>query len=329
VLVGGCPPVDPVAPQADWNLVLSDLPGGLLSVSGTASDDVYVVGADPGDGSSVYHYDGVAWTKLNTFASGGLWWISDRLVGDSFFMVGDGGLALRYRPASGGFETLATPGDETLFGVWGTLPSNVFAVGGDATNPDASGVIWHFDGTTWTAQDTTAINPGGIPLLFKVWGRSDSEIYAVGTRGTLLRYDGTSWSQLSSPTTRTLFTVHGNDDVVVACGGSQSGVIVESTGAAFADVTPTGLVQMNGAFAASSTVLTVGREGGVAFRGTSDWAGEDTGLNLDLVLDYHAAWVDSEGGIWAVGGNIIGDPQTDGLVVYYGIEDIATDISPN
>lgn len=329
VLAGGCPPADPGVPQADWNLVLSELPGGLLSVSGTASEDVYVVGADPGDGPGVYHYDGSTWNKLNTFAGGGLWWISDRLVGDSFFMVGDGGLALRYRPATGAFETLVTPGVETLFGVWGTSPSNVFAVGGDSNNPDASGVIWHFDGTTWTAQDTAAINPDGIPLLFKVWGRSDNEIYAVGTRGTILRYDGTSWSQLASPTTRTLFTVHGNDDVVVACGGSQSGVIVESTGGAFADVSPAGVVQMNGAFASSGTVLTVGREGGVAFRSPSGWAGEETGLNLDLVLDYHAAWVDPDGGIWAVGGNIIGDPQTDGLVAYYGTEDIATTISSN
>lgn len=331
VMTGGCPQVDPGTPQADWKVVLSELPGGLLSVSGTASDDVIVVGADPRDGGGpqVFHHDGAQWTKLNTGASGDLWWITDRQVGDSFFMVGEGGMALRYRPATRAFEQLATPGGPTLFGVWGTSPNNVFAVGGDSTDPDASGVIWHFDGTTWTAQDTGAINPDGIPLLFKVWGRSESEIYAVGTRGTILRFDGTNWSPMTSSTTRPLFTVHGNDDVVVACGGSQSGVILESTGGVFADVTPTGLVQMNGAFAAGGTVLTVGREGGVAFRGASGWTSEDTGLNLDLVLDYHAAWIDPDGGIWAVGGNIIGEPQTDGLVVYFGTESVGTTITSN
>lgn len=324
----GCTPSEPQPPSADWNLVLSELPAGLLSVSGNSADDVYVVGADSGDGPAAYHYDGTTWTKLSTGASGDLWWTTDRQVGDSFFMVGDAGLALRYRPAAGTFERLTTPGSETLFGVWGSSPNNLFAVGGDSADADTTGVIWRFDGTTWTTMDTTNVNPDGIPLLFKVWGRSDNEVYAVGTRGTILRFDGTSWSQLASPTTRTLFTVHGNDDIVVACGGSQSGVIVESVGGgSFVDVSPAGVLQMNGTFAGSDTTLTVGREGAVAFRDAGGWASEETGLNLDLVIDYHAAWIDPDGGVWAVGGNIIGEPQTDGVVAYFGTASIGSTIS--
>lgn len=327
--IAGCPGAPtPPSDQPSWKLVLAELDGGLLSVSGTAADDVYVVGADPldGPGPQVIHYDGQRWTRLNTGAAGDLWWITDRLVGDSFYMVGEQGLALRYRPTTGVFEPLETPTSATLFGVWGARPDNLFAVGGSENDPDTSGVILRFDGTIWTTEDLSAINPAGIPVLFKVWGRGDDDVYVVGARGAILHYDGTTWTPLISPTDRTLFTVHGNDDLVVACGGSQSGVIIESIGGDFSDVTPAGVLQMNGTFAAGDTVLTVGREGAVARRGASGWAGEDTGLDLDLILDFHATWVDPTGGIWAVGGNIIGEPRTLGMVVRYGTGDIGTQL---
>ncbi len=327
-LVSGCPTGTP-PPQADWNRVLSGLPGGLLSVSGTSATDVIAVGANSNDGRGplVLHYDGEQWTRLNSGASDDLWWISDRRVGDSFFMVGENGLALRFRPDSGAFEQPVTPGNATLFGVWGVRPENVFAVGGDVSEPDTSGVIWRYDGATWTAVDVASIDPDGIPALFKVWGRNESEIYAVGARGAILRYDGLTWTQLASPTTRSLFTVHGNDDLVIACGGAQSGVIIESTGGAFVDVTPAATLQMNGGFAPSTgDSITVGREGAIAYRRSGAWENEDTGLNLDVILDYHAAWIDPDGGVWAVGGNIAGEPRSEGLLSYFGAADIATEV---
>lgn len=340
-LIAGCPGNTP-APQNGntngngddtngkrWSLVLSGQPAGLLSASGTSAADVYAVGADPGDGSGplILHYDGQRWTRLVSGAASDLWWVSDRQVGDSFFMVGENGLVLRYRPSTDAFEEQQTPGDATLFGIWGVRPDNVWAAGGDVNDPDTSGVIWHYDGTAWTAADVTAIDAAGIPVLFKVWGRSEDEIYAVGARGVILRYDGTSWTQLDSPTTRTLFTVHGNPALVVATGGAQSGVIVESTGGAFADVTPAGALQMNGAFAPpAGDAVAVGREGAVALRRSGAWVNEDTGLGLDVTLDYHAAWIDQEGGIWAVGGSIVGEPRTDGVLSYFGGEQIATQL---
>lgn len=319
VLLGGCPQTPPAEPG--WQLVLSGLGGGLLSVSGTSSTDVYAVGADPGDGGGplVLHYDGNAWTRLRSGAGGDLWWITDRLVDDSFFLGGENGLILRYRPAGGAFETQTTPGTETIFGVWGQRAERVFAVGGDIGEPDTSGVIWHFDGAQWTKQDTSALGANGIPVLYKVWGRSENEVYACGARGTLLRFDGANWTALPTPTTRTLFTVHGNDSLVVACGGAQSGVIVESTGGNFSNVTPAGALQMNGVFVpATGAPITVGLEGAIALRGSGGWAADDTGLNLDLTLDYHAAWIDPQGGIWAVGGNIRGEPRTDGVLAHFG-----------
>ena len=36
--------------------------------------------------------------------------------------------------------------------------------------------------------------------LKDVWGNSENDIYAVGLSGTILRYDGTSWSPMSAGT---------------------------------------------------------------------------------------------------------------------------------
>jgi len=323
----GCNPSPPVA-RPEWRVVLSDLPAGLLSVSGTSAADVYAVGADPGDGAGPYvlHYDGEGWARRLTAVVGSdLWWISDRIIDGSFYMVGEHGLILRYQPATGTFDAQAPLEDVTLFGVWGLRSDFIMAVGGNINEPDTSGVIWRFDGTGWTTVDVTTINAEGIPVLFKVWGRSDDEVYAVGAGGVILRFDGEEWRQLPSPTSRSLFTVHGNDQIVVACGGAQSGVVVEAEGGPFADVTPAGMLQMNGAFVPpNGEGVLVGRESAVAFREGQTWVVTETGLDVDRTLDYHAAWVDPDGGVWAVGGNIVGNPRFDGLLAYSGTRPVGT-----
>jgi len=331
LLAAGCDPgTTPPDDQARWQQPLSDLPGGLLSVSGTSATNVYAVGADgDGNGPMVVHYDGTDWTRLDTDAVGDLWWISDRPIGDAFFMVGEAGLILRFDRTMGTFEQYPTPADNiTLYGIWGTQENNLVAVGGDPNNPDPSGVIWRFNGQEWTAEDVTDIDPLGIPVLFKVWGRSASEIYACGARGIVLRYDGAAWTEIPTPTTRTLFTIHGNADRVVACGGIQTGVIIELQGDAFVDVTPVGAVQMNGTFsAAGGDSVTVGQEGAVAWRRATNWDVVDTGLNLDPLLSYHATWIDPAGGVWAVGGNLVSEPAVTGLLSYYGVPEIRAGLS--
>lgn len=217
------------------------------------------------------------------------------------------------------YPAFDTPGDETIFGVWGDSAGTVFAVGGNVDDPDTSGVIWRFDGSQWRVEDLSSIEPAGFPVAFNVWGQSVNAVYACGARGLFLEFDGTNWRRLESTTTRTLFTVHGNDDLVVACGGAQSGVLVERSGAAFTSVTPAGLLQMNGVFVPfAGDEVAVGLEGSVAFRVAGAWPAQETGLDLDSLVDYHAAWIDAEGGVWAAGGNIAGEPRTDGVVAYYG-----------
>jgi hypothetical protein len=48
-------------------------------------------------------------------------------------------------------------------------------------------------GLTWTASNPTSMQ------LLDVWGSSESDVFAVGDQGTILHYDGSSWTSMTSP----------------------------------------------------------------------------------------------------------------------------------
>lgn len=88
---------------------------------------------------------------------------------------------------------------DLLRGVWGSGPNDIFAVGrnGDPT-VQSYGVMDHFDGTRWTAQQV-----GTYPLV-AVGGSGPDDIYAVGgllgSPGVVLHSsdDGQSWLPVTS-----------------------------------------------------------------------------------------------------------------------------------
>ena len=302
--------------------VLDDLPAALLSISGTGPRDVYAVGADPDDGRGplILHYDGSGWERLDSGATGDLWWISVAPIGGDFYLAGDGGLVLQYDPATGDFTRHTTPGTARLFGIWGPAADDLWAVGGDPLNPETGGVVWHFDGETWTAVDLGAVRPAGVPQLFKVWGRSATDVYAVGFRGIVLHFDGQAWREVDTPNTlrRQVFTVHGNASLTGVVGGFfAEGLLFERAGAAaFGLTTPTGSPQLNGVFYSDDgRAVAVGNGLSVATRADGPWTTVDEGSD-DQGRDFHAVWVDAEDGIWAVGGDLA--DLIDGVVRYGG-----------
>lgn len=312
--------------EARLTAVLTRLPAALLSIAGRGPNEMYAVGGDPGDGFGpfVLYYDGSVWRRLNTGASGDLWWISVTPIDGDFYLAGGGGLVLRFDPDARTFEQIPTPGTEVLFGIWGASANDLWVVGGDDEFPDVGGVLWHYNGTSWTVYDTTTIRPGGVPRLFKVWGRSADEIYAVGLRGITLRYNGQAWTELTNSSMRPLFTVHGNDNLVAASGGFVDGVILELEGDQFVQRPSDNVQQMNGIFIPpSGDGVAVGITGDIARRLGGVW--EEGGDGLDTPLDFHAAWIDGEGGIWAVGGDL-SLALSEGMVAYAGTRQIGSDV---
>ena len=102
---------------------------------------------------------------------------------------------------------------QTLSGVWGSGPNDVFAVGD-------GGVILHSsnDGASWQAQTS-----GSHAILSGVWGSGPNDVFAVGGNGVILHScnDGASWQAQTSGTTQSLDGVWGsgpNDVFAVGTG---------------------------------------------------------------------------------------------------------------
>jgi hypothetical protein len=286
-----------------WAAVGQDLEVALLSVSGTAADDVWAVGAEAGKGGVVLHYDGAAWARLPSGQGYDLWWAHAQ-ARDRVWISGAGATILRWDGKS--FARQTTPGlaADTVFGIWGAVADDVWAVGGRAGR---YGFLWHFDGSSWVSvplpDDVPLDAAGELPGLFKVWGRSAADVYAVGGHGLMLHYDSKAWKVVPTETTDTLFTVHGDADGVVVVGGASNGVVLDQNGK---KVGPANAPLLQGVFKAADGTTWVSGEKGTIFRkkAGADWELISTDLT-PTPMSLHAVWSDPGGSVWSAGGNVL------------------------
>lgn len=301
-----------------WTLLAEDHPAALLSVSGTAVDDVWVVGADAGAGPAVLRYDGAAWAVVDTGTRGDLWWVWADARSDTVWMSGAEGRVLQHTRSTGqSVEHVLDPA-MTVFGVWAATDTDVWAVGGDIEASSDAGQVWHWDGAAWALASIPADAAAAL-AIYKVWGRSPTDVYAVGTSGVGLHWDGAAWASVATGTTRNLFTVHGTDVAVWAVGGFGTGTVVTDSGGssgAWADETPALAPQLNGVNASGPVPVAVGVQGAVFTRGSDGWAADPRGAVT--AYDLHSVWGDPAGGIWTVGGKLSSFPLDHGILAYGG-----------
>ena len=158
-----------------------------------------------------------------------------------------------------------------IFDVWGATESDIFAVGD-------SGHMIHYDGSGWTPLKTKGwtvptndlnavwgVTGGGgvfavgsegsivqgrhkgdlalVPTptearLLEVWGRSASDVFAVGEGGTILHFDGDAWTQEPSGTDLELNAVVGLDGCD-ALAASERGVLLRRRSGSNGEATTT------------------------------------------------------------------------------------------
>ncbi|MCU0685967.1 MAG: hypothetical protein MUF34_27605 [Polyangiaceae bacterium] len=314
----------PPPARASWHVVARDEAGALLSVGGTSERDVWAVGADKGAGPSVLHFDGASWRRLDSGHRGDLWWVHAADDGRVYF-AGAGGAVLRY--AEGRFERLPTPGlgKQTAFGVWASAGGKEVWVVGGAAGRD--GFVWRRRGEgPFEALALPLAVPrrgdGELPALLKVWGDGAGDVWLVGDRGTALRSrDGGPLDVLATGTRERLFAAHGAGGDVVAVGGTGRGVVLEGAGP-FAERAPEATPLLQGVHvSADGEAWAVGQRGTVLRRAAGvGWASVDHGLDLSQVESLHAVWRDPQGGVWAVGGNVLSPRLDGGIVVHLGGE---------
>jgi hypothetical protein len=302
-----------------WQTVGENLPSALMSVDGTSSKDVWAVGADKGSGPLVVHWDGAAWTQMKTGYTGDLWWVHAFPSGPVFF-AGAGGQILRYDGQK--FERLEVPfalARQTIFGLWGSSPSDVYAVGGSAGR---EGFVWHYDGASFTSidlpTDVPRLSSGEVPGLFKVWG-SASDVWVVGGSGTILHKRGADpFVNVPSGTNETLFTVHGAGGDVVVVGGTSNGFALLGNANAFKDASPSQSGILQGVYEAPVGNVWASGEKGLVYQLVAGRLETiDTGLAV-AVGSLHSVYVDEKGGVWSVGGNVLSAALDGGAMIHRG-----------
>jgi hypothetical protein len=125
----------------------------------------------------------------------------------------------------------ASPTTETLWGIWGSSGTDVFAVG-------LSGTILHYDGSAWTKM---TIPPSvSSCTVVDVWGTSATDVFATmgGSYacGGILHYNGSAWSisgQIPVPDSEDVYPLYalwGNESSNVYAAG-QDGIVAHFDGA--------------------------------------------------------------------------------------------------
>lgn len=145
-----------------------------------------------GDNGNILHYDGKTWKSVPITENNDLYSIWGSSA-KNIFVSGDSGVILHYDGSSWNSESGST--SENLFGISGISAYDVITVG---NNEDlylnTAGVIFQYNGKSWntmTAKTTAS--------LLSVWGSSGNNIFAAGTSGTILHFDGSNWHAVNNP----------------------------------------------------------------------------------------------------------------------------------
>jgi hypothetical protein len=308
------PDPDP-EPVEDWTLVAEDAGAAYMSVSGTADDNVWAVGADKGSGGTILHWDGATWTSVTNTDLHDLWWVM--AFEEEVVVAGSGGTIMR--GGLDGFVREETPGlgAQTIFGLWGPSPDDLWAVGGFAGR---GGFIWRNTGEGWNEvplpDDLPLSASGEAPGFFKIWGRSADDIWVVGSNGTVLHWDGAAFSVVPTGTTELLFTVHG-DGTQVAVVGPNTVLIGDEAG--LTNVAPEGAGILQGVcFEPDGSILASGQSGTLWLRSPEgEWTQQvnTTGRSPESL---HAVWTSPTGARWSVGGGVLSASLNAGVIVRQG-----------
>lgn len=287
----------------------------LLSVWGRATDEVWAVGgrATLEGGPLILEYDGARWTRHTIDAALDLWWVFG--VEHEVFLAGSGGTILR---AHGGEITpMATPrASGTIFGMWGASPDDVWAVG-DAGERGA--LLWRYDGEVWRdVAPPVELSDG--QHIFKVDGRAGDDVWFSCSGGATLHFDGEALTYLPTGSTSDLFSIAASDDATVAVGGVAGGGELYERGDAWRAVDLPSTVAWRGATARADRVVAVGEYGLIAERAAGRWSIVEQDLTAS---NLHAAWLDPDGGLWAVGGQFDQLITRGGFLLYMGRDEIA------
>jgi hypothetical protein len=150
----------------------------------------------------------------------------------------------------------------------------------------------------WDGSAWTSVSSGTTNYLLGVWGSGASDVWAVGGGGIILHWDGSTWTSGSSGTTNTLYGVWGIGGIDVWAVGT--GTILHWDGSAWSRVSSGTTYNLYGVWGSGpSDVWAVGGSGIILHWDGSAWTRVSSGTASSLF----GVWGSGESDVWAVGGS--------------------------
>ncbi|MFT7520055.1 MAG: hypothetical protein ACI9MC_002199 [Kiritimatiellia bacterium] len=299
--LAGCPgettdATDPLAPN--WNMMSTDIPGGVLLSAWSHGDELLMVGGElrgPDHKGLIARYrDGALCTEA--IGDRTLWWVHGHDE-STYYIVGEQGTVLRF--ADGELTHEDVPTQATLFGVWDE-GDVTWAVGGNINL--GTGEIWVRRQGAWSLHSSE------LPaLVFKVWNG-----WFVG--------DHVAWRMeddklVEHPPAERLLTVSGDSsDDVWAVGGLQSARVMHFEQGAWTTVDNSLGQALNGVWTGpGEDVWVAGNFGTLARFDGSEWHKPTTPLTEH---HFHAIYKHGDE-VFAVGGNMFSTSNFSAMIARY------------
>jgi hypothetical protein len=292
----------------------------LSAVFGFSADDVWAVGSS---GTALRRLKGAAgWLPAITSTTNWLYGLWARAANE-VYAVGEGGIILKHDGS--GWTRMTNMNTQHLLSVWGS-GAKTYAVG-------FGGTILELVGTTWTAVTSNTTNAllsifspsagkfvvvgeaatllrstgaaftkdngiNSLANLFTVRGTGDNDLWAGGSGGKLLHFDGTMWTSQSTAPERGLRSVYAVSAKDIWAVG-ESGTALHYDGTSWMTTNSTVSVNLNAVFALSPTEVFAVGDGSTFIR----WNGTRWARDQDtptLWKDTRGVWADGPGNIWVV-----------------------------
>lgn len=200
------------------------------------------------------------------------------------------------------WSNISIPVPQHLLGVWGSGPDNVFVVA-------TTGRIYHltYQGDERIVEEFV-VEPAAArtePYLYGIWGNDANDVYVVGDHETIVHYNGSSWTvQNFDITGKRLRAVWGSGQTVYAVG--EEGTILEKQGTSWVTMPSVPEANLRAVWGSGTDdVYAVGWSGTILHYDDLSWTEQESGT-MELLF-----------GVWGSGPDDVFAVGFDGTILHY------------
>ena len=279
-----------------------------------------------GENGTIFHNMGNGWDYIT-----GITDHVNAISGNNgtLFAVSDNGNIFRYQSS---WQFLGAIDPKHLYGVW-NQGTSCFVVGYNGMigriSDDSGEKLLLGDGIVWSClfgldkSSIYAVGSNGtiskydgliwnfqregssLEWLSDIWGPDTNTLYAVGKDGLILYYDGQSWTTKTSPTSNWLLGIHGNPDGQIFAVGASGTILYLDQTNTWQSWISYPQYEFSDLWASNQGIFVVGSEGVIYHYDGSEWLPQTSPVNTYL----HAIWGRSDTNVYAVGEN--------GTIIHY------------